>query len=197
MKSILHGKTPQQLIDQRNAVLAERKVKEQEQSKKEIEDIKQELAELNQKKSIAEKSKEVLKQFIVVKSRFYYKENKYTGKEPIIELTVKNETKYPISRTYFEGILASPKRSVPWLKEDFNYQISGGIEPGEELTWSLAPNSFGSWGRAPKDRDDMILTVTPTDLDGADGKTLLKEKFSKYDQEELERLENRLAALQK
>ena len=63
--------------------------------------------------------------------------------KPIIELTVRNNTGHPVSRAYFEGVLSTPGRSVPWIKDSFNYQISGGLEPNEESTWRLAPNKIG------------------------------------------------------
>ena len=42
----------------------------------------------------------------------------------------------------------SPGRSVPWLKEDFNYTIPGGLEPGEgsyvdSLTQRVQPVGWG------------------------------------------------------
>ncbi len=82
------------------------------------------------------------------------------------------------------GTLASPGRSVPWLKEDFNYSIPGGLEPGELADWTLVPNSFGAWGtvKAPK---DAILTVEVVRLDGPNGKTLFDSKF---DESKVERL---------
>jgi hypothetical protein len=111
-------------------------------------------------------------------------------KEPRIELRVKNNTGKAISHAYFAGTLSSPGREVPWLKEDFNYAIAGGLEPGEETTWQLSPNSFSPWGvvDAPKDAG---LQVTVTRLDGADGKPLFPTReFTEQDAA-------RLAALQK
>ena len=110
------------------------------------------------------------------------------GKQPIIELTVKNGTSEAVSRAYFEGTLASPKRSVPWHKDTFNYGISGGLEPGEEASWSLAPNMFSDWGKidAPK---DAVFTVTVEQLDGPDGEPIYSTRaFSEHDQERLDEL---------
>ena len=106
------------------------------------------------------------------KSRFYQKAQAYgLGNQPIIEITVNNGTGSAVARAYFKGTIASPGRSVPWLVESFNYSISGGLEPGETQSWSLAPNQFSDWGKveAPK---DAIFTVTVERLDGADGKPL-------------------------
>ena len=93
------------------------------------------------------------------------------GKQPSIQLTVRNGTSFPVSRAYFEGTIASPDRSVPWHQDTFNYSISGGIEPGEDATWNLAPNIFSDWGKVDAPADS-IFTVTVERLDGPDGETL-------------------------
>lgn len=111
--------------------------------------------------------------------------------QPIIELTVKNDTNQSISRAYFEGTIASPNRSVPWHKDSFNYSISGGLEPGEKASWSLAPNMFSKWGSidAPT---DAVFTVTVTQLDGADNQPIYSVKdFTEYDQKRLKKLKER------
>jgi len=61
---------------------------------------------------------------------------------------------------------------VPWVEDDFNYQIPGGLEPGEEARWKLSPNMFSDWGKvdAPP---EAVLTVTVLRLDGADGEEML------------------------
>ena len=84
---------------------------------------------------------------------------------------------------------------MPWVDADFNYSIHGGLEPGESVTWKLAPNQFGEWGKAPKDRDDMVLTVTVDRIDDASGKAIFDAEFSKDDEDRLESLKQRLAEL--
>jgi hypothetical protein len=110
---------------------------------------------------------EELKKFRISEARFRMKRG---SREPVIDLTVRNDTKHPISRAYFTGTLSTPGRSIPWVKDDFNYEIPGGLEPGESATWHLVPRR-GNWDEAP-DRTDMVLTVVVTQLDGVDGKRL-------------------------
>jgi len=196
IKDKLNGKTADEIIAEGNRIITERKIKEQEQAISEIEETQKKIVELKQKQAGAEKTKESLKQFNIVRSRFYFQKNSYT-EEAVIELTVKNETKHAISRVYFQGVLSSPGRSVPWVEDSFNYKISGGIESGEQVTWKLSPNMFGEWSNAPKDRKDMILTVTVTRIDGADGKPIFDLEFSEFDKERLDELNHRLAELQK
>ena len=132
----------------------------------------------------------MLSKFKVKRSRFYKRKGKYDIiKKPIIELTVMNGTNESVSRAYFTGTLASPGRTIPWIKDDFNYEISGGIESGEEVTWYLAPNTFSDWGDvdAPK---DAVLTVEVTELDGANGNELYST--NNFGEDEMERLEELL-----
>jgi hypothetical protein len=164
MKSSLDGKTAEEVIAEAARIRAERQAREREQALAEI-------SELEAKRVEAEKGRELLKAFEVVRSRFYVREERFSGKQPIIELTVKNGTGSPISRAHFNGIIASPNRSVPWHKDDFNYSIKGGLEHGEEASWSLAPNRFSGWGSVDAPAD-AVFTVTVERLDGPDGKAL-------------------------
>lgn len=196
IKDKLHGKTADEIISEGNRIIAERKKKEREQAISEIAETKTKIAELEQKRSDTEKAKEDLKKFNVVRSRFYFQKGSFR-EEAVIELTVKNETKHPVSRAYFQGVLSSPGRSVPWVQDSFNYKISGGLEPGEQVTWKLSPNMFGEWSKAPKDRNDMVLTVTVSRIDGADEKPIYDSEFSEWDKNRLEELNKRLSELQK
>lgn len=183
MKSKLDGKTADDIIAEGEKIQAEIERKKKEQAKGEIE-------ELYEKNAQAEKDKQMLAKFEVKRSRFYKRKQGtyYVTEEPIIELTVMNGTDKAVSRAYFTGTLASPNRSVPWIKDDFNYQISGGLEPGEEVTWYLAPNVFSDWGEvdAPK---DAVLTVEVKKLDGPDGAEMYSiNNFGEAEQERLEEL---------
>ncbi len=196
IKDKLHGKTANEIIAEGNRIIVERKKKEREQALSEIEETKTKVAELEKKRSDADKAKEDLKKFNVVRSRFYFRKISFM-EEAVIELTVKNETQHAVSRAYFHGVLSSPGRSVPWVKDSFNYTISGGLEPREQVTWKLSPNMYGEWGNAPKGRNDMILTVAVTRIDGADEKPIYDSKFSEWDKENLEKLNERLNKLEK
>ncbi|SMM99111.1 Possible lipoprotein [uncultured Candidatus Thioglobus sp.] len=178
MKDAIHGKTAKQIIANANVIKLEREQKKKEQAL-------QEIKELEGKKVLAEQAREELKKFEVLRSRFYKEKEKYTGYQPIIELTVKNGTTYPVSRAYFKGTIASPKRSVPWHEDTFNYSISGGLEPKEKAEWRLAPNMFSDWGKVDSP-EDAIFTVVVERIDGADGKAILSvNEFGEREQKRL------------
>jgi hypothetical protein len=182
MYSALDGKTAEEVIAKAALIKAERAAREKSQALEEI-------AELEAKLKQAETAKSELAKFVVSRSRFYLRDKEYTHlKEPIIELSVQNGTSHPISRAFFKGTISSPGRSIPWFSDDFNYSISGGLEPGESADWGLAPNMFSDWGKvdAPV---DAVFTVEVVRVDGPDGKPL-------FDASGLnERQVNRLATL--
>lgn len=162
----LDGMTADEVISHAERIKAEREARERAQALEEI-------AELERVASTAEEARAELAKFSVQRSRFYQRERSYSYRtEPIIEISVRNDTAYPVSRAYFKGTIASPGRAVPWLVEDFNYSIAGGIEPGEEAEWVLAPNSFGAWGKITPP-EDAVFTVEVVRLDGPDGERVL------------------------
>jgi hypothetical protein len=181
----LDGKSFDEIVEEGERIEIEIEKKKKEQAKIEIE-------ELKTSKVKAESDKQNLGKFEVLKSRFYKRKkgSYYVTYEPVIEMTVKNGTDQPISRAYFTGTLSSPGRSIPWLKDDFNYEISGGLEPGEEKRWSLAPNMFSNWGKvkAPK---DAIFTVDVNRIDGVDSEPIYDaNQFTSDNEERLQSLLN-------
>lgn len=181
VKDSFNGKTAKQIMAEADRIRIERKERQKKQALDEIEELEKERLE-------SELARNMLKQVEVIRSRFYMKEQKYMGKTPVIEITVKNGTKSAISRAFFEGVIASPNRSVPWHKDTFNYSISGGLEPGEEQSWSLAPNRFSDWGKVDAPAD-ALFTVTVQKVDGANGKVLYSvADFTAKDKERLSEL---------
>lgn len=195
IKDKLNGKTADEIITEGNRIIAERKKKEQEQLVSELEEKNNELKELENKMSEAEKAKSNLEKFKVLRSRFYYQKSSFL-EEAVIELTVKNETDKAVARAYFEGTLATPGRTVPWVQDSFNYQIPGGLEPGEKTTWKLTPNMFSDWSKAPKDKGNLVLTVNVTRIDGADEQPIYNSEFSDYDKERMEQLKQTISELE-
>jgi len=180
VKNELDGKTANQVIEKADSIKQAHEEKQRQQALKEI-------RALEEKRKQAQADRERLSNFEVLKSKFYKKEETYRS-QPIIELTVKNNTKHAISRAYFEATYASSDREIPWLEESFNYQISGGIEPSEEQSWSLAPNKFGEWGQI-EEKTDAILTVEPVRIDGPDKEALFDSQgLSDFEKKRLKEL---------
>jgi hypothetical protein len=187
IRGSLDGKTAEEVMAEAAIISAERQARERDQA---LEEIK----ELEAKRHAAEHAQRELRKFEVLRSRFYMKEQEFMGEQPIIELSVRNGTGSPVSRAYFEGIIASPDRSVPWHQDTFNHSIPGGIEPGEDATWSLAPNMFSGWGNVDAPAD-AVFTVTVEGLDGPGGETLYSVRdFGEREMERLAELRSRYGA---
>ncbi|BBT41402.1 DUF6694 family lipoprotein [Pseudomonas putida] len=161
----LNGMTAKEISAKADAVRAERAERERKQAIAEIE-------ELSNRKAQAAVVKSNLEKFEIQKSRFFKERQEYSYRDkPVIEMTVSNGTGQAVARAYFKGTIATPGRSVPWLVKEFNYEISGGLEPGEKQSWRLAPNQFSEWGNVEPPKD-AVFTVEVERLDGADGKPL-------------------------
>ena len=148
----------------------------------------QEIEELRAKMADSESAKAMLEAFEVTKSRFYKEEMNFVGERPVIELSVKNGLSVPVARAYFEGMLATPGRSVPWYQDTFNYKIPGGLESGEGASWELDPGVYSGWASA-KTPEDAVFTVRVTRLDGPDGQPIATSQgFGEKDAERLKAL---------
>jgi hypothetical protein len=182
----LDGKTADQVISEASKIKAERESKEKQQAAVEIQEL------LKQKES-AEKDRSELAKFTVTKSRFVMQPERYSSyPQPIVDLTVENGTSHPVSRAFFRGTISTPGRAVPWFSGDFNYSISGGLEPGEHATWSLALNKFTEWGKAESPAG-AVFTVEVVRLDGPDQKPLFdSSKFNETSEKRLSALQGKL-----
>lgn len=182
---------PESVIDELGAALDGRSASEviQTAQARQREAALEEIEELREAKEEWEEAQEQLSAFQVSRARLTERERVFGMTEPIIELSVENGTDHAVSRAYFRGVVASPGRSVPWIDAEFNYQIRGGIEPGESADWNLAPNMFSEWG-AVDVPSDAVLTVETVRLDGADGNALFDATgWTERDAERLESLE--------
>jgi hypothetical protein len=133
-----------------------------------------------------------LKLFTISSAKFFWETAGYLP-EPKIEFTFTNGSKTSLSRIYCNGILQSPSRTIPWVKDSFNFEISGGVEPDETMTWTISPNRYGDWGNAPKNRDDMELTLIVYKVDGPSGATLYSSSDSERYLKRIIRVDERLS----
>jgi hypothetical protein len=121
---------------------------------------------------------------------FYFQKGSL-GEEAVIKLNVVNKTEHAVGKVSFQGTLSSPDRTVPWVQDSFEYEIPGGIEPGEEAEWKIKLNMFSEWNKAPKNRNDMVLKVTVLMIYGADKKPIFKSNFSERDEKNLLKLKEK------
>lgn len=180
MLSTINGKSPRELI-----ALAEHK--KHERAEAELKSIRDEIAALEKAKQDAQKGAALLSKIVIDTPRFYWDKIGYMS-VPVIDFTVKNGMALALSRIYYHGMVSTPGRSVPWIDSDFNNEMHGGLEPGEEKHLELNPNPYLGWGvHETEGRDDLVFTVTVVNAETAD-KTKLSADFSKKDAERLEQL---------
>ncbi len=179
MLATVNGKTPRELIAQADAKIKER-------TKEELKSVVSEIAELEKRKADAGKAKVFLSGIVVADPKFYWSGGYYP--EPVIDLKVTNNSGIALSRLFFHGVVSTPGRTIPWIAEDFNYEISGGLEHGETKHLRLAPNRFAKWGNdETQGRKDLVFTVTVVNASDA-GKKKLAGEFGKGDEERLSKL---------
>jgi hypothetical protein len=100
--------------------------------------------------------------------RYYWRRSGYI-EQPVIEFTVRNGGKLPISRIYFSGVLTSPNRSIPWARQEFVQVFKGGLEPREKQQLTLQPR-YGEWSDPQlKYLPDAELKVVVTNFEDASG----------------------------
>ena len=154
------------------------------------------LTELREQKAEYDKKLQALNSFRVLSANFSKEENAIGMSEPVIAISVQNDTGFAVKRASFRGVLASPGRSIPWVDDGFSYEIKGGLEPGEKADWRLAPNMFGDWGKV-ESAPDARFTVTVTGLNGADDKELFGDiRFGEHDAKRLAELEKKYSSEQ-
>ena len=173
----------------------ERRAEEQRVNEARRVEVQSEIAGLETQLEQFQKARQNLARFEIVSARFIQRERRYsTHRQPVIMLNVRNGMAQAISHAYFRGIVRSPGRAVPWIDENFNYRIPGGLEPGEQVEWGLEPNMFSEWGnvRVP---DDAAFTVEVVRLDGAEGSEIYSVMLEEGTEERLQELRNQLSAI--
>jgi hypothetical protein len=160
LASLLHGKTGEEVIAVAARVKAAEEASEREWALGKIQ-------ELLAARDACEASRPELRKFEVLRAR-YSPGNDSAGRKPEFHLRVRNGTQHTVSRVYFEGRMTIPGQPEPWAEDELKYEVEGGLEPGEEAEWRVAPKITSRWTilQPPADVD---LVVTPTRLDSPDG----------------------------
>lgn len=90
----------------------------------------------------------VADRFRVLASRFFFiTEGDSLMYQPIIELTVENDTGRWVHKAYLWGTLTPPGFEVAWVNDEISFAIPEGLEPGGTASLQLAPNLFGAGGQ--------------------------------------------------
>jgi len=103
---------------------------------------------------------------------YYWRRSGYINK-PVIEFSVYNGGKLPISRVYLSGVLTTPNRSIPWVKQSLTLSFKGGLEPREKRRMKFEPVN-GEWtDRNLSDLTNAELKLTVTNFEDASGEKVM------------------------
>lgn len=150
--------------------------------------VEDEIAALEARRDSAAAIQARLEAFRVRRARIQTEEGAQ-GREVIIELTVTNDTPARVTWARFLGSLDSDGRNAPWVRDAFEHRPASGLAPGATTTWRIRANRFGQWRWAAGAPRQAVLTVTVTDLEGADGRPLFGDaRWGSTDQARLEAL---------
>jgi hypothetical protein len=103
---------------------------------------------------------------------YYWRRSGYITK-PVIEFTVYNGGKVPISRVFLGGVLTSPNRSIPWVNQGLTLSFKGGLEPREKKQMKFEPTS-GEWAdKSLSDLTNPELKLTVINYEDASGEKVI------------------------
>jgi hypothetical protein len=129
-------------------------------------------AEISEIESRMQNTGGVLTAVEVDSATYYWRRSGYFNK-PVIEFSVYNGGKVPISRVYISGVLTTPNRSIPWAKQSFTLNFKGGLEPREKQRMTFE-SLTGEWS----DKNLSYLTnaelkLTVTNFEDASGERVI------------------------
>ncbi len=159
----LDGKNAEQIIAEAARVKGERE-------KQEMNLERQELAALEAKYKSFLDAGDQLAHFRILSSRFYIRRDEMLGEKPVIEMKVKNETHYTVYSVYLECSLSGAE-AAPSDRKKLQYDIHGGLQPGQMSHWYLSPDAFFDWENMKIPRKPG-LKISVVRIDGPDGNAL-------------------------
>jgi hypothetical protein len=108
----------------------------------------------------------------VASATYYWRRSGYFNK-PVIEFSVYNGGKVPISRVYISGVLTTPNRSIPWVKQSFTINFKGGLEPRERKRMTF-DSLTGEWSdKNLSDLTNAELKLAVTNFEDASGEKVI------------------------
>lgn len=120
---------------------------------------------------------ELLDKLVVNGALFYYDHEHLIS--PSFYANVTNNTEKAIGKVYFDVVVRGKDREIPYASGVANYEIGGGIEPGENAELYFGVLRTGEWLKLPDAPANVLTTVTtlkPWRIDGADGKSIARSR---------------------
>jgi hypothetical protein len=91
---------------------------------------------------------------------------------PVFEIKVDNGTEHTISLVHFRAALLKPGEVNPWLLEEFDHVVFGGLAPGDRGTWRIEPKQR-EWIRLIDPHPELKFGLEAMRLEALGGRTLV------------------------
>jgi uncharacterized protein DUF6694 len=129
-------------------------------------------AEIAQAEAILHSDGAALGSIEIGSPRYYWRRSGFF-EQPVIEFSIFNAGKTPISRVYLSAVLTTPNRSIPWVKQGFSRSFKGGLEPRERQLITYEPRS-GDWSdKQLRDLYKAELKVAVSNFEYTNGQKMI------------------------
>jgi hypothetical protein len=106
-----------------------------------------------------------------------YKRHKGFLEWPLIEFKVENGTDHAVSLVRVRASLLSPDDLKPWLEEEFDHLMMGGLEPGGRDVWRVEPDQR-EWIQLIDPHPDVDFNLEATRLVAPGGGVIVSTDWS-------------------
>ena len=110
---------------------------------------------------------------------------------PVIEMRVFNGTDRTVHLVHFRAALLGPDEEDPWLVEEFDHVVLGGVEPGGSDVWRIEPEQR-DWIRLIDPHPDLMFRIEPMRLDALGGAVLASTDWGEIEAHRLAIYKNTL-----
>ncbi len=99
---------------------------------------------------------------------------------PVIEMRAFNGTDHTVHLVHFRAALLSPEDEDPWLVEEFDHVVLGGLEAGAGDVWRIEPRQR-DWIRLIDPHPDLMFRLEPMRLEALGGNVLASSDWGEIE----------------
>ena len=154
-----------------------------EARRRRLEEVQAAVTALEKKREGSDTNREALDAFDLKASRVY-KRNRGFLEWPMIEFKAENNTDQVIWLIHFRAALLRPGHEEPWLVEEFDQLVLGGIAPGEGDLWRIEPERQ-EWVTLIDPHPDFGFTLEVMRLEGLGGNVIAATKWGDIEEARL------------
>ena len=114
----------------------------------------------------------------------------------VVTIEVTNNLDQTVYGADFQGEIIRAGVDDPWVDAEVSFYEKEGLPPGETATWVARPERHGPWGQTPRDRDDLVLYLTPLRLKDRQYNSIFPGPLYSGDSQSLEEYRLEIAELE-